>query len=92
MTRFTQQSPITGLTTLEERIRRLEEEVREINNRWYNSFIIGRLRTDRTAPTDSADVQPPDLLYDVVRDTSYQYVLINDGGTLTWLRWAYSTF
>ena len=92
MSRFTESNPITGYTVEEERLKRVEEQVRALEVLAANSAILGRLRTDRTAPTSSTDVQPPDLEYDMVRDDSYQYVLVNNAGTLNWLRWSYSTF
>lgn len=92
MSRFTESNPITGYTVEEERLKRVEEQVRALEVLAANSAILGRLRTDRTSPTSSTDVQPPDLEYDMVRDDSYQYVLVNNAGTLNWLRWSYSTF
>lgn len=92
MAYLTDNNGITGYDNTEERLRRVEEQVRLLNNLAYNKSILGRLRTDRTSPVNSSDVQSPDLEYDMVRDDSYQYVLINNSGTLQWMRWSYSTF
>lgn len=83
---------ISGLDATFARIYRLEQIVQELQLRLYSSYVQGRLRTDRPVPTSSSDVQPPDHEYDIVPDTTYQYYLVNISGTLTWVRWAYSTF
>jgi hypothetical protein len=77
---------------VEQRLVSLENDVRNLNNTLVQYFLKGRLRTDRTAPANSADVQTPDRLYDRVTDTSYEYILINNAGTLEWVRIAISTF
>jgi hypothetical protein len=92
MTRMTDANPLVASTILEERLRRVEDNQQVIENRLANSYTQGRIRFDRTSPTSSADVQTPDRLYDIVRDTSYEYVLINDAGTLAWRRISYSAF
>lgn len=93
MSRFTDQNSITGGTVLEERVKRLEEEQAAWGNRFFNTFTIGRLRTDRvTPPANSADVVKTDLLYDVIRIFPYEYVLINNAGTLNWVQITMSTF
>lgn len=93
MTRFTDESPITGGTILEERVKRLEEQQAAWGNRFFNTFTIGRLRTDRlTPPTTSADVNSTDRLYDVIRIYPYEYVLINNSGVYNWVRITMSTF
>jgi hypothetical protein len=51
-------------------------------------FIAGRLRTDRTTPTSNSDVNATDKEGDVVRTTTYQYIIVNDSGTLKWARHA----
>lgn len=92
MSKVSDQGAITGATKLEERVKRLEEQQAAWGNRFFNTFMIGRLRTDRTAPTSSTDVQTPDMIYDVVRQNvittgvAYQYTLINNAGTLVWVR------
>lgn len=92
MTRLTDANPLVATTILEERLRRAEENIELIGNRLANSYTQGRIRFDRTAPISSADVQTPDRLYDIVRDTSFEYVLINDAGSLAWRRIIYSAF
>lgn len=92
MSRFTGDQSITALTSDQDRIRRLEETVKLLEWKQANSFVLGRMRFDRSVPTNSADVLPPDKLYDIVRDTSFEYVLINDAGSLAWRRISYSAF
>lgn len=65
------------------------DDVREMDN-LKTKYIVGRLRTDRTAPASATDVQEPDKLYDVVRTSTYEYVLIDVSGTLKWSRKAVS--
>ncbi len=76
----------------EQRIALLENKVRLLNDTLKFYFVQGRLRTDRTAPTSSADVQTPDLLYDRVLKDDYEYTLINNAGTLEWRRITNSSF
>lgn len=76
----------------EQRLVFLENQNRTLNFTLKPYFLQGRLRTDRTSPTSSADVQPPDQLYDRVVDASYEYILINNSGTLEWRRVAISVF
>ena len=92
MTRLTDSNPLVARSIEEERIRRVEENLRVIEIRLANNYTLGRLRFDRTAPVNSGDVQSPDRLYDIVRDTSYEYVLINDSGSLAWRRITMSSF
>jgi len=77
---------------IEERIRRVEEQVQILNNRLPSTFVQGRLRWDRTSPASSSDVQSSDKLWDRCIDTSYEYVLVNNAGTLEWLRIIMSSF
>jgi len=91
MSRFSNQS-ITTLSNEQDRIRRLEETVRLLELKLANSYVLGRLRFDRTAPVDSLDVQTPDKLYDIVRDENFEYVLINVAGNLRWRRISYVAF
>lgn len=93
MSRFTDQNAITGGSVLEERIKRLEEQQAAWGNRFFNTFMTGRLRTDRTtAPASSTDVNETDRLYDVIRIYPYEYVLINNAGAYNWVRITMSTF
>jgi hypothetical protein len=93
MSRFNDQNPITGNDSLEERVKRLEEQQASWGNRFFNTFTIGRLRTDRTtAPASSADVNATDRLYDIIRVYPYEYVLINNSGAFNWVRISMSTF
>ncbi len=97
MSRFNDENAITGGSVLEERVKRLEEQQAAWSNRFFNTFMIGRLRTDRMGaipqpPANSADVQPPDRLYDVIRIYPFEYVLINNAGTLNWVQITMSTF
>jgi hypothetical protein len=75
-----------------QRIALLENQMRILNNTLAAFFIKGRLRTDRVAPTSSADVQTPDKLYDRVVKNDYEYILIDNAGTLEWRRLTASIF
>lgn len=77
---------------LEQRLKRLEQQMNFLNSTLSGYFTIGRLRTDRNAPANSTDVTSLDALHDVVRDTSYTYVLINNGGAYEWRRITMSSF
>lgn len=77
---------------IEQRLVLLENQVRNLNNTLVKYFLIGRLRTDRGTPSSSIDILPVDQIYDRVTDTSYEYILINNSGTLNWVRIAISTF
>ena len=77
---------------LQQRVVLLENQLRILNNTLQRYFVAGRLRTDRTAPVDSNDVQPPDQLYDRVLTADYEYILINDANDLKWRRIALNTF
>lgn len=93
MTRFTDNASLLGNDIMEVRLRRVEEDLLFLQNQLANSYVLGRLRTDRsTGPATSADVNATDKLYDVIRDTSFEYVLINDGGALAWRRIILSAF
>lgn len=84
---------VTANTSMiEERLKRVEQKLSFLNNTLSGYFTIGRLRIDRTAPSTSSDVLPLDALYDVVRDTNYTYVLIDDSGNLRWRRITMSSF
>jgi hypothetical protein len=69
-----------------QRIALLENQMRNLNTGLGAFFLKGRLRSDRTAPTSSADVQTPDLLYDWVLKDDYVYIVIDDAGALAWRR------
>lgn len=71
---------------LTQRVVLLEKQMRELNSTLAAYFVKGRLRTDRSAPANSADVQTPDLLYDFVLTPTFVYVLIDNAGTLAWRR------
>ena len=60
MTRLTDSNPLVARSIEEERIRRVEENLRVIEIRLANNYTLGRLRFDRTAPVNSGDVQSPD--------------------------------
>jgi hypothetical protein len=75
-----------------QRIANIENQLRSINNTLLPFFVAGRLRTDRTAPTSSSNVEAVDELYDRVVTTSYEYILLNNSGTLEWVRLSVSTF
>lgn len=63
------------------------DDVREISN-LKNRLVMGRLRIDRVAPTSNSDIQTPDQLGDIVRTGTYEYIVVNDSGTLKWARHA----
>lgn len=92
MSKFANTSISISVPILEERLKRVEQQLNFLNNTLSGYFVLGRLRTDRTAPASSSDVQSLDLLYDIVRDTNYTYVLINNAGTLAWRRITMSSF
>ncbi len=71
---------------LQSTTRRLEEEALRRDADLKNKVVIGRYRTDRTAPISSNDVQTPDKEGDIVRDGGYEYIVVNDSGTLKWAR------
>ncbi len=91
MSRFATNS-ILGTDQIDERMKRVEEELELLDNNLDALYVKGRLRFDRAAPTSSSDVQTLDLLYDIVRDTNYEYVLINDAGNKRWRRITMSSF
>ncbi len=63
------------------------EDTREIGNP-SGRFVRGRLRTDRAAPSANTNVVGGDKEGDVVRTATYQYIVVNDAGTLKWARHA----
>ena len=66
----------------------LEKKERDLARTLKNRFVAGRLRTDRTAPSAYTDVVGGDELGDIVRTGAYEYLLVNDSGTLKWARHA----
>jgi hypothetical protein len=84
--------PFNPQDRTQERIVDLENKLKTLNSTLTAFFLKGRLRTDRTAPTSSADVQTPDLLYDRVIKDDYEYILIDNAGTLEWRRLTASIF
>lgn len=74
------------------RIILLEAQVRNLSKTLNSFFVKGRLRTDRTAPANSADVQGPDALYDRVLTKDFEYVLINNAGSLAWRQITLNSF
>jgi hypothetical protein len=70
----------------------VENQINDLPISLTSSFLKGRLRTDRAAPSSSADVQSPDQLYDIVINASYIYLLIDNSGALAWRRVSISTF
>lgn len=83
---FPTDNTIIGSQNTEERIRRIEQRVNNTKDDLTSFFVLGRLRVDRVAPTNSADVQNQDILYDVVLKNDYIYYLINNAGSLEWRR------
>lgn len=96
MTRFTPYEDGKGnnlaMNQLAERIKRLEQQFEYISPTLDALYVKGRLRLDRMSPVNSTDVNTFDILYDIVRDTDYEYVLIDNGGTLEWRRITMSVF
>jgi len=75
-----------------QRVVLLEDKFRNlpVSNQAY--FVQGRLRTDRATPANSADVQLQDLIYDRVLTNAFEYVIINNAGTLEWRRATLNAF
>lgn len=75
------------------RLERLENDVRNLNQLLTPFFLIGRLRTDRAIPTSSTDViVGKDLIYDRIVTNSFEYILIDNAGTLEWRQIVLSSF
>jgi hypothetical protein len=86
---------LSTFDTLDEALRRIalvEQQVRNLSRSLQAFYVQGRLRTDRTVPANSADVQAQDLLYDRVLSPSLEYILINNSGTLAWRTITLSSF
>lgn len=92
MSRFTNNEGTITTNIFEERLKRVEQQIQSIVDSLSTTFLLGRLRVDRTAPVDSNDVNALDALYDIVRDENYEYILINNSGTLNWVRIIMATF
>jgi|ERR1017187_4703290 hypothetical protein len=85
----------TTLNSESELMRRVafvENQLRNLTNTLNGFYLLGRLRTDRTAPVNSADVQTPDMLYDRVLTADYEYILINNSGIIEWRQVSLSSF
>jgi hypothetical protein len=74
------------------RINRIQNDLDATLSNLDATYVKGRLRFDRPAPANSADVNDTDLLYDRVLTVTFEYILINNAGTLNWVRSALSTF
>ncbi len=74
------------------RINRIQNDLDATLSNLDATYVKGRLRFDRPAPANSTDVNDTDLLYDRVVTATYEYILINNAGTLNWVRSALSTF
>lgn len=86
---------LNTFNTPDEALRRvalLETQVKNLTRSLQSFYIQGRLRTDRVVPINSADVTPLDALYDRVLSATFEYILINDSGTLAWRQITLSSF
>jgi len=84
---------INSESELMRRVALLENQLRSITQTLNAFYLKGRLRTDRTAPANSTDINKNvDLLYDRVITPTYEYILLNNSGTLEWVRISASTF
>jgi len=84
-----------SFNTIEEAIRRialLEAQMRQLSRSLTSFYIKGRLRNDRVAPVNSADVQAQDAIYDRVLTATFEYILIDNAGTLAWRRIVLNAF
>lgn len=70
----------------------VEDQLNFITNVASLTYIQGRLRIDRAVPANSADVAVTDQLYDRVVTTAFEYILVNNSGTLEWVQITVSTF
>lgn len=78
---------MTSLT--EDRLSRLENNEQKKDRELKSKYVQGRLRTDRTtAPSSNSDVNSTDKLGDIIRTSTYEYILVNDNDTLKWARHA----
>lgn len=74
------------------RIALIESQLRILSQTLQAFYIQGRLRTDRVVPTSSADVQAQDAIYDRVLSPTFEYILVNNAGTLAWRRITLNAF
>lgn len=74
--------------TTESDLIRLRKQVERLPDDLRARYVLGRLRTDRTAPSSHSDVTASDFEGDIVRSATWEYLLVNDGGTLKWARHA----
>ena len=73
-------------TTMKDVVRERANDVAAIEQIQQNK-LDGRRRTaTRAAPTADDDVQDGDALGDVITDSTYEYELVDAGGTLAWDR------
>lgn len=89
---FNRELSTNSLNDIEQRIKRLEQRANNIKNDLSKFFVLGRLRTDRGAPTNSTDVTDLDLLYDLIVTEPYLYYLIDNSGSLEWRRITLNSF
>lgn len=75
-----------------QRVTLLEQKFQNLPTSNQAYFVQGRLRTDRAAPANSADVAAQDLIYDRVLTDAFEYILINNAGTLEWRQSTLSAF
>lgn len=88
-------SSSTAFNNADEAIRRIaviESQMRILSQSLQAFYIQGRLRADRVVPTSSADVQAQDAIYDRVLSPTFEYVLLNNAGTLAWRRITLNAF
>lgn len=86
---------LNPISQFEQRIALLEDQVRQLTNTIIlkDSFIAGRLRTDRTPPTTSSDVQTPDRFNDQVFMSNYLFICNTDNSdNLQWVNIPLNTF
>lgn len=69
---------------LQRKVEKVADDLETLTISLKSQYMRGRIRTDRTAPINSSDVQTPDKIYDVVYTATDMYVLINNSGTLAW--------
>lgn len=94
MTRFTEGESLAAADNMEERVKRLEEQLYFLEKQLPTTFLQGRLRTDyTTAPTSSTNVDVnTDKIYDYIILPTAEYILINNSGTLAWRMITLSSF
>lgn len=80
--------PVADVKQWAESVSRLRaEDIAEIQG-LKTLYVGGRLRTDRAVPTGNGDVVDTDRLGDIVRSAAYEYIIVDDSGTLKWARHA----